>query len=144
MNSGNFAGSMDMLIGFSSEAIGAFFGRPALSFPGLKVYKRQGGMIAIVFHPGKRMRPEATGYVVYDRSGAVLCANGVSPVDMDASVLEAETDPVSLVERFGNPHADIGNGFSVYAYLSSHASLYSVRMTGENRCAIEEMTLTQK
>lgn len=144
MNSGSFSGSMDMLIGFSPEVIGAFFGKPSLSFTGLKVYERQGGIIAVVFRPGKKMHPEATGYVVYDRSGSVLCANGVSPVNMDAFALESETTPVSLVERYGEPHADIGSGFSVYAYLSSHASLYSVRLTGDNTCTVKEMTLARQ
>lgn len=145
MEKNAFTNAMDRMLGYSPEAIGAYLGKAALSLPCLKVYIRRGGCIAITFAPNisRNMEPEANGYVIYDRSGSVLHAQGVTPVAMEPAMLDGAQNPLEVADKYGAPHADIGSGVSRFAYLSDHGTLYSVELQGKTACVIRERSLLQ-
>ena len=146
MKENSFENAMNMMLGHSPQAINAYFGKAALAFPGLSVYVTKGGCIAVVFSPNQnhKMTMEAIGYAVYDRSGRVLCANGIQLVSMDAADLKAETDISTIAEKYGSPHLDTGSGMTAFAYLSDHATLYSVQMLSMKMCMVRERSLVAK
>ena len=145
MDKNAFTDAMDRMLGCSTEAVRACWGKAAMSFSGLKVYIRKGGCIAFAFTPSQEgnMTLVASGYVVYDNGGNVLHAQGVTPVKMDDAMLEGTQDLRGLAEKYGDPHADIGNSQPCFAYLSDHGTLYSVDPQDMTTCVIRELSLLQ-
>ena len=145
MSEKGFSTVLDALLCSSPKSLDSFFGDASLSFHSLRVYPLKSGFLAIPFMPSahRNMELQSSGYVLYDAHGHVVCAQGLTPVAMDASVLVGKTNLQELVDKYGTPHADIGSGMPLLVYLSDHATLYYVQQQSETTCSIQEKPLIQ-
>lgn len=61
--------------------------------------------------------------ISFSEDRKVLKAKGVEPLNGKNIQIFAGMDLAEVVARYGNPHADIGNGFFIPAYITDDAYL---------------------
>lgn len=118
MSHENFMGE---LYGYRKKEIFAYFGAPRIRRGSLNVFDCPGGIVAATFQMEK-----LTSYALYAADGTLLRADALKPLTLTGEEIKnAENlDMSSFVRAYGIPHADLGDGMPVPAYLSAHASAY--------------------
>lgn len=111
----------ELLNNHSKGELTAYFRTPHLDFPTLSVFAEGKGFLAVTFE-----NAVANAYVLYNSEGK-LCHNAnLNVINIDSEKISSyeETTMTDFVKTYGKPHADLGSGRAVPAYLSDHASIY--------------------
>lgn len=112
--------SMDKIAdGYSKEALAAYFGRPRLDYPTLSVFDRDGGLVVVLFEKMK-----SAAYVLYDLNGRAVHAFNVKLLTPPSDEAVKGVSMADFFSEHGDPHADLGNGRSIPAYLGIDAKIY--------------------
>ena len=117
----------ELLNNHSKGELISYFGTPRLDYPTLSVFASGKGLLAVVFE-----KNVATAYVLYDAEGKVHHAKNLNTINISQEKISAyeEKNITDFVKAYGSPHADLGSGRAVPAYLSDHAGIYRLIAIG--------------
>lgn len=127
MNGNNKFPLDELLNNHSKGELIAYFGTPNLDFPTLSVFASGKGLLAVIFE--KNM---VSAYVLYNAEGQLYYTQNLNTINIAFEELATyeKTSMTNFVKAYGNPHADLGSGRTIPAYLSDHASIYRLIEVG--------------
>lgn len=97
---------------------------PYLHLPTLTAQKEQDRYFVRISQSGEKEKT-----ISFSEDRKVLKAKGVEPLNGKNIQIFAGMDLTEVVARYGNPHADIGSGFSIPAYITDDAYLLCFQWT---------------
>lgn len=113
--------AMEELLNKSLGEIVNYFGKPKLQYPGLCVFEKGAGRIAIVFREGL-----SSAFICYHANGELNISRNIVPKLIDIGSINSKKDVrfSEVIGQYGEPHADLGSGHPIPAYLSDHGTCY--------------------
>ncbi len=132
------------LIGAEEEKILKYFGKPTRSLNAVVLYKRDEGILALVFQ-AKGEKNCVTGLAFFSAAGEFEHAFGIELLDAETvrKAQEVSTYQEKL-DILGQPTADIGSGRTVLAYFAKDSTLLTLREAKDGGAKLSVIKLTDK
>lgn len=91
---------------------------PYLWYPSLSARDEQGVYIITVSKYGNRDK-----FVHFSDEREILKTNGITPLDIEDPQAFVGMEWSDIIAQYGQPHADVGSGFSIPSYITNNAVL---------------------